>query len=143
MPLELEPAQDWPRVFGTCDSDGDGYLRRREIAACLRRGLQLITARQRIRALLDQEQHALLQRDMVRADANRDGGVDRAELAHDMGTGVHSAKMGALWRVSDANGDGVVDEKDVLTEEDVRSKYKELGINKAEVIGLRLYTGPM
>ena len=112
--LEHDPSPNWARVFHKCDLDRDAHLRRSEISQCLRRGLQLITARQRIQALLDQEQHSVLQRGMARADANKDGGVDRAELAREMGANEHSAKVQALWRVSDTNRDGKLSVDELL-----------------------------
>ena len=112
--LEHDPAPNWARVFHECDGDRDGRLRHSEISQCLRRGLQLITARQRIQALLDREQHLALQRGMARADANKDGGVDRAELAREMGANEHSAKVQALWRVSDTNRDGKLSVDELL-----------------------------
>ena len=44
---------------------------------------------------------------------------------------------------SDVTGDGVIDEGDMLTVEEVKELYDSLKINKAELLGLRLYTGPM
>lgn len=44
---------------------------------------------------------------------------------------------------ADADGDGVVDEKDMLAEENIHCMYEKVGINRAELTGLWLYTGPM
>lgn len=44
---------------------------------------------------------------------------------------------------ADADGDGNVDEADMLTEAEVKELYSDTNINEAELLGLRLYTGPM
>ena len=42
---------------------------------------------------------------------------------------------------ADADGDGKIDENDMLTEADITELYSSLNVNVAELLGLRLYTG--
>ena len=42
---------------------------------------------------------------------------------------------------ADADADGKIDENDMLTEAEIRSLYSSAGVNIAELLGLRLYTG--
>ena len=44
---------------------------------------------------------------------------------------------------SEANGEGAAEDAGCLTEEDVCTCYEKLNINTAELLGLRLYTGPL
>ena len=44
---------------------------------------------------------------------------------------------------ADADGDGQRDMNDMHTLEEIRELYKKLNVNAAELLGLRLYTGPM
>eukprot|EP01052_Picozoa_sp_SAG31_P010372 SAG31_NODE_567_length_14028_cov_4.022328_11_plen_268_part_00 len=41
------------------------------------------------------------------------------------------------------NDDGVLTQDETIKKEEIRDVYANLGVNKAELIGLRLYTGPM
>ena len=44
---------------------------------------------------------------------------------------------------ADANGDGHRDQKDMHTLEEISEVYEKLDVNTAELLALRLYTGPM
>ena len=44
---------------------------------------------------------------------------------------------------ADVQNDGVIDAKDMLNLEDVKHVYEKLHVNKAELLGLRLYTGKL
>ena len=43
----------------------------------------------------------------------------------------------------EAKGEGTVEDSGCLTEEDVSAGYEKLNMNTAELLGLRLYTGPL
>jgi hypothetical protein len=60
------------------------------------------------------------------------------ELIHKMLADLQTQRVAAF---ADANGDGKLDENDMLTEEEIRGLYKDLNVNLAELLGLRLYTG--
>ena len=60
------------------------------------------------------------------------------ELIHKMLADLQKQRGAAF---ADANGDGKLDENDMLTEKEIRQLYKGLNVNLAELLGLRLYTG--
>ena len=60
------------------------------------------------------------------------------ELIHKMLADLQTQRGAAF---ADANGDGKLDENDMLTEEEIRGLYKDLNVNLAELLGLHLYTG--
>ena len=60
------------------------------------------------------------------------------ELIHKMLVDLQTQRGAAF---ADANGDGQIDENDMLTEQDIRELYESLNVNLAELLGLRLYTG--
>ena len=59
-------------------------------------------------------------------------------LIHAMLVEVAEQNGGAF---ADVQNDGVIDDKDMLTVDDVKEVYEKLEVNKAELLGLRLYTG--
>ena len=59
---------------------------------------------------------------------------------HEMLTKIADQYGGAF---TDQDGDGQIDVAYMLTEDEVRKIYTEANVNEAELLGLRLYTGPM
>ena len=67
--------------------------------------------------------------------------ADAPRLIHEMLTEL--AMQQGRPAFADANGDGTLDEKDQLSLREIEESYERLRVNKAELLALRLYTGPL